>query len=59
MPDISLCRNEECDRRESCYRFTAEPTDKYQSYAMFYVDGYGVCPFFIDNKKQAHYTPIT
>ena len=46
MSDIILCRNEKCEKKESCYRFTAEPKDKYQSYAMFYVDGYGVCPYY-------------
>lgn len=31
MPDISMCEGTGCLQKESCYRFTAEPS-KYQSY---------------------------
>lgn len=34
MPDITMCLNEKCDRRKSCYRYIAKP-DRYQSYSMF------------------------
>jgi hypothetical protein len=39
MPDISMCRNEECPLKDSCYRYVAEPSH-YQAYGKFeYKDG--------------------
>lgn len=35
MPDISMCANCECPFRKICYRYLAEPTEDYQSYADF------------------------
>ena len=35
MPDITMCQNKKCKRREKCYRFIAEADEKYQSYAAF------------------------
>lgn len=53
MPDISMCKNESCPLRGSCYRFMAEPNSWRQSYAGFtfsYVDENGAaivkCPDF-------------
>lgn len=37
MPDISMCANEECPKRNECYRFTATPSPYRQSYAVFNV----------------------
>ena len=34
MPDISMCSNEECPLRETCYRAQAKP-DSYQSFSEF------------------------
>lgn len=31
MPDITMCKGVDCPNKESCYRFTAEPSH-YQSY---------------------------
>lgn len=28
MADIAMCRNESCEKKEQCYRYTA-PVDKY------------------------------
>jgi hypothetical protein len=27
MPDITMCRNEKCIKKQSCYRFTATPKE--------------------------------
>jgi len=32
MPDISMCKTEECPLHETCYRFTATPNGHWQSY---------------------------
>ena len=34
MADITMCDNQECRFRATCYRFRAIPSD-YQSYAIF------------------------
>jgi hypothetical protein len=31
MPDIDMCMGTDCPYKETCYRFTAKPSD-YQSY---------------------------
>jgi hypothetical protein len=32
MPDISMCSGEGCPIKDTCYRFTATPTDPWQAY---------------------------
>lgn len=32
MPDIAMCRDENCVEREKCYRFTARPNPYWQVY---------------------------
>lgn len=34
MPDITMCKNDLCPKRKSCYRFTVAPSE-YQSYFIF------------------------
>tara|TARA_R110002073_G_scaffold44656_5_gene123756 strand:+ start:2257 stop:2439 length:183 start_codon:yes stop_codon:yes gene_type:complete len=46
MPDITMCVNEECKFKLSCYRCTAEPNQYRQSYASFEPEGDG-CDYFI------------
>jgi len=35
MPDITMCKNEECIKKDSCYRYNAEPSEYWQSYSYF------------------------
>lgn len=35
MPDITMCANDKCKDRKTCYRFLAIPTPGYQSYFAF------------------------
>ena len=35
MPDITMCRNQFCPIKDRCYRWTAEPNPRWQSYAWF------------------------
>ena len=35
MPDISMCMNNLCVLKETCYRFKAKPCKYMQSYAIF------------------------
>lgn len=32
MPDICMCRNDNCVAREKCYRYCAVPTPHWQTY---------------------------
>lgn len=32
MPDISMCKGDGCPIKQDCYRFTARPSEFYQSY---------------------------
>jgi len=32
MPDITMCPGTNCPYKESCYRFTAKPSEYWQSY---------------------------
>lgn len=55
MPDITLCTNDDCPLKDSCYRHTAKPDPIWQSYAHFEPkmkfhdrDGYSEMDFVCD-----------
>ena len=59
MPDISMCSNALCPSKEYCYRFTAIPTPKRQSYMGFAPEeGENECDHFYPNGicKYCHQT---
>ena len=35
MPDYALCTNDECQKKDNCFRFRAVPSEFMQSYAAF------------------------
>ena len=37
MVDISMCRNDKCNKRNKCYRYMAIPSDKWQAYSEYTV----------------------
>lgn len=37
MPDISMCADHRCPLRETCYRYTAKPTDRWQRSGPFHL----------------------
>lgn len=45
MPDITMCKNETCKKKEDCYRFTATPS-RFQSYSNFQYGKDGECDDF-------------
>jgi hypothetical protein len=46
MPDIAMCKNKACPKRETCYRFTATPSYR-QSYVLGLAPGSdGVCRMY-------------
>lgn len=46
MPDISMCLNNDCSIKDSCYRFKAIPSD-YQYYCDFKFNPNGSCDDFL------------
>lgn len=58
MPDITMCINEFCPKKEKCYRYTAPPDEFRQAYAEFpflHTDRDVVeCEYFINNKHQGN-----
>ena len=32
MPDITMCEGKDCPLKETCYRYTAKPSEYLQSY---------------------------
>lgn len=52
MPDFSMCRNQECEKRNHCYRFTVTPSKKKQSYQRFAPEkGKDRCEYFMKNNR--------
>jgi hypothetical protein len=35
IADISMCQFSECEKKDTCYRYKAEPNSQYQSYMEF------------------------
>lgn len=46
MPDITMCVNENCEDKESCYRYKAKPNWN-QSYATFKKEDGNKCEHFL------------
>jgi hypothetical protein len=53
MPDISMCSDNKCSRKEECYRFTSIPHEFRQAYADFKeIEKEKGCEYFISNKNR-------
>ena len=55
MPDISLCKNNNCTLRVNCFRFLAEPNEYRQSYGSFEPNENNECSNFVDFSKHPHH----
>ena len=52
MPDISMCDNESCPSRNTCFRFTAIPNEGWQSYGDFQIPkGKDKCEYYWDDTE--------
>lgn len=50
MPDITMCSNDECEKRSKCYRYLATPSVPYQSISDFPFDrDTEECDYYIEN----------
>jgi hypothetical protein len=46
MSDITTCTNEECPKKNGCYRYLAKPSPVMQAYCNFPFEA-GECEFFV------------
>lgn len=53
MPDISMCKNNECPLKQKCYRYRAVP-NHLQTYASFKPNDKGICEYFWKIEKGMH-----
>lgn len=53
MPDIAMCKGDNCPLKRTCYRFTAKPSEYLQSYFLNvpYDEKEGTCNYQIPNKN--------
>ena len=51
MPDIAMCENEKCPKKDKCYRFTATPDPYMQTYSDFKNED-GECKGFWEVEKN-------
>jgi hypothetical protein len=57
MPDITKCEGRQCELKDTCYRYTSEPSKYRQSYFTsppLYINQIGEhqCEYYIPNDKQ-------
>lgn len=46
MPDITMCLSHDCEKKEQCYRYRADPSKYNQAYWDFKTQQDGECKFF-------------
>ena len=56
MADITMCTDNHCIKKNSCYRYTATPSKYYQSYFAEQVREDGECEYYIAVRPER---PIT
>ena len=54
MPDISLCSGEGCNKKDTCYRFLAEPNKYRQSYFSAPPLVSKVCEYYMEYNDDTH-----
>ena len=55
MPDISMCSNMKCEKRNTCYRFLATPTPNWQTYGVFKPDDKGECEYYWEVRETGEH----
>ena len=52
MPDITMCQDKTCPKKNECYRYTAKPSEMRQAYfAGSTRETEGECEYFWDTAK--------
>lgn len=54
MPDISMCCNDSCTIKNSCYRYIANPSTFRQSYTSFSQNEDNSCDHFIEPTDEEY-----
>ena len=50
MADITKCEGRNCPRKETCYRYTAQADDEWQSWSEF--DMLVECAYYWENESE-------
>ena len=58
MPDITMCLGTKCPYKESCYRFTAKPSEYMQSYFMKPPIKDGKCEMYWGDNAQSVWSQL-
>lgn len=51
MPDITMCKDSDCEQHKDCYRFTAKPSEIQSYFVTTPRDGKG-CEYFWSNNER-------
>ena len=57
-PDITMCKGTNCPYKESCYRYTAEPSEFMQSYFIEPPIKDGTCKMYWGDNAEAIFNQI-
>jgi len=49
--DISKCSNNECTKKDTCYRVQLKANEYYQAYSSFKQDEHGNCEYYVPIKE--------
>jgi hypothetical protein len=56
MADIAMCKQQDCEKKDTCYRYIATPNKHYQSYLWFdprnRKDSEEYCPVYWDIEER-------
>ena len=61
MPDMNMCKGDDCPRKETCYRYNAIPTPQHQAYFMetpLIIES-GECDYYWGDDKEMETNDIT
>lgn len=52
MPDITMCKGTNCNRKDNCYRHTATPNTGHQAYFVHAPVNNQECQYYWDNTTE-------
>jgi hypothetical protein len=58
MPDITMCVGTDCPQKETCYRYTAKPSEYRQSYFSVPPIKDGKCEYYWGDKAEAVFNQL-
>lgn len=53
MPDITKCNNEECPKKDTCYRYTSKPNEMQSFFVDMKPNEKGECEYYWENTQYS------